>query len=144
MIEIVFDYNQQITNIQAKLDEPFKEAINKYLQKSLLAPNNIYFFANGRIINPEDIIENQISPSNKENKKCKVLVQLIERTNIFNEFVKSKDIICPSCYEPCRIKFENYQIYLFGCINNHTNNFKIKDFFDSQKINISNIKCEKC
>ena len=144
MIEIVFDYNQQITNIQAKLDEPFKEAINKYFQKSLLEPNNTYFFANGRIINPEDKIENQISPLNKENKKCKVLVQLIERTNIFNEFVKSKDIICPSCYEPCRIKFENYQISLFGCINNHTSNLKIKDFFDSQKINISNIKCEKC
>ena len=133
MIEIVFDYNQQITNIQAKLDEPFKEAINKYLQKSLLEPNNTYFFANGRIINPEDKIENQISPLNKENKKFKVLVQLIERTTILNEFVKSKDIICPSCYEPCRIKFENYQIYLFGCINSHTNNFKIKDFFGSQK-----------
>ena len=70
MIEIVFDYNQQITNIQAQLNEPFKEAINKYFQKSLLEPNNTYFFANGRIINPEDKIENQISPLNKENKKC--------------------------------------------------------------------------
>ena len=31
MVEIEFDLNQQITVIQAKLDEPFKNAINKYL-----------------------------------------------------------------------------------------------------------------
>jgi hypothetical protein len=31
MIQIEFDYNQQITVIQAKLDEPFKVAIDKYL-----------------------------------------------------------------------------------------------------------------
>ena len=36
MIEIVFDYNQQITNIQAQLNEPFKEAINKYFSKIII------------------------------------------------------------------------------------------------------------
>ena len=48
MVEIEFDYNQQITVIQTKLDEPFKNAINKYLQKSLLDSNNAFFIANGR------------------------------------------------------------------------------------------------
>jgi hypothetical protein len=97
MIQIEFDYNQQITVIQAKLDEPFKVAIDKYLQKVLLDPNNVFFIANGRQINPEDKIENQISQSNKENKKLKILVQLIERTTIIEQFAKSKDIICPEC-----------------------------------------------
>lgn len=60
MIQIEFDYNQQITVIQAKLDEPFKVAIDKYLQKVLLDPNNVFFIANGRQINPEDKIENQL------------------------------------------------------------------------------------
>ena len=144
MIQIEFDYNQQITVIQAKLDEPFKVAIDKYLLKVLLDPNNVFFIANGRQINPEDKIENQISQSNKENKKLKILVQLIERTTIIEQFAKSKDIICPECKEPCRIKTDNFKISLFGCINNHTKTLKIKDFIDSQKINISNIKCEKC
>ena len=89
-------------------------------------------------------MENQISQMNKENKKVKILVQLIERTTIIEEFTNSKDIICPECLEPCRIKTENFKIPLFGCINNHSKNYKIKDFFDSQKINISNIICGKC
>ena len=110
MIQIEFDYNQQITVIQAKLDEPFKVAIDKYLQKVLLDPNNVFFIANGRQINPEDKIENQISQSNKENKKLKILVQLIERTTIIEQFAKSKDIICPECKEPCRIKTDNFKI----------------------------------
>ena len=144
MVEIEFDCNQQIIVIQAKLDEPFKNVINKYLQKSLLDSNNVFFIANGRQINPEEKVENQISSNNKENKKVKILVQLIEKTTIVQEFAKSKDIICPHCYEPCRIKTDNFQISLFGCINNHTTNLKIKDFVNSQKINISAIKCENC
>ena len=144
MVEIEFDCNQQIIVIQAKLDEPFKNAINKYLQKSLHDSINVFFIANGRQINPEEKVENQISSNNKENKKVKILVQLIEKTTIVQEFVKSKDIICPHCYEPCRIKTDNFQISLFGCINNHTTNLKIKDFVNSQKINISAIKCENC
>ena len=64
MVEIEFDFNQQITVIQAKLDEPFKNVINKYLQKSLLDSNNVFFFANGRQINPEEKVEKQISLNN--------------------------------------------------------------------------------
>ena len=110
MIQIELDYNQQITVIQAKLDEPFKFAIDKYLQKILLEPNNVFFIVNGRQIKPEDKIENQIYQSNKEYKKLKILVQLIKRTTILEKFAKSKDIICPECKEPCRIKTENFKI----------------------------------
>ena len=60
MMEIEFDYNQQITVIKAKQEEPFKTVINKYLQKSSLSPNDAFFITNGRQINPEDKIENQI------------------------------------------------------------------------------------
>ena len=144
MIEAEFDYNQEITVIQAKLDEPFKDVINKYLQKMPVNPNNAFFITNGRQINPEEKVEKQICQMDKKNKKLKILVQIIERTTIQQEFEKSKDIICPECQEPCRIKIEHFQISLFGCINNHTTNLKLKDFYDKQKINISNIKCDKC
>mgnify|MGYP006916135211 CR=1 FL=1 len=144
MIEVGFDCNQQITKVQGNLDDPFKISINKFLQKSSLEPDNVFFIVNGKPINFEEKIEKQISKMNKENKKCKVLVQLLESTPIIPKYEKSKDIICPKCYEPCRIKNQNFHISLFGCINNHTNTYKIKDFFDSQEINISSIKCEKC
>ncbi len=103
MIEIEFNYNQHITVIQAQLDEPFKNASDKFLLKSLLEPNRVFFIANGRQINPEEKLEDQINLINKENKRFKVLVQLIERTTIQQENIKSKDIICPQCKEPCRI-----------------------------------------
>ena len=32
MVEIEFDFNQVMTNIQAKLDDPFQDAINKLLE----------------------------------------------------------------------------------------------------------------
>ena len=141
MLEIEFDYNQQITVIQAKQEEPFKIVINKYLQKSSLSPNDVFFITNDTQINPEDKIENKINQMNIiRKKKLKILVQLIERTIISQEFANSKEIICPKCQEPCRIKTEDFHISLFSCINNHTNNLKIKDFYNSQKINISNIK----
>ena len=145
MIEIDFNYRQQIIVIQANLNEIFKDIINKYLQKSLLDSNNIFFIANGKQLNPEEKIGEQINLIDKENKKVIILVEdIIEGSSIIQKLVKSKDIICPRCYEPCRIKTENFKISLFGCINNHKTILKIKDFFNSQNINISNINCEKC
>ena len=144
MSEIEFIYNQQITKIQAQLDEPFKDIINKYLQKSTLDRNHIFFILNGKPINPEEKVGRQIKSSNNENNILRVLVQYTEDLIEKQIFASSKDIICSECHEPCRIKTNNYKISLFGCKNNHINNIKIKDFLDTQKINISNIKCGKC
>ena len=52
MVEIEFNFNQAITNIQAKLDDPFQDVINKFMQKSLLQPGSVNFLANGKVINP--------------------------------------------------------------------------------------------
>ena len=69
MIEIDFNYRQQIIVIQANLNEIFKDIINKYLQKSLLDSNNIFFIANGKQLNPEEKIGEQINLIDKEKKK---------------------------------------------------------------------------
>ena len=144
MIDIEFNYDQQITMIPTKLDEPFKNVINKYLLISLLPPKFVFFMANGKLINQEEKVENQINQINIESRKVSLLVQLIEIGEVANDFAKSEDIICPTCFEPCRIKTENCKIALFGCVNNHSTNLKITDFLKTQKINILNIKCEKC
>lgn len=39
MINIEFDYNKEITIIQAKTKDKFKDVINKYIQKSFLDLN---------------------------------------------------------------------------------------------------------
>ena len=43
MIQIEFNYKQQITSIQADLNDIFQNIINRYFQKSLLNPDSVYF-----------------------------------------------------------------------------------------------------
>ncbi len=82
MVEIEFDYNQRITVIQAKLDEPFQNLINKFFQKSLLQPGSVYFLTNGKHIdNPQNKVESFMSDLNKQNKMMPVLVKEIEEND---------------------------------------------------------------
>ena len=126
MTEIEFIYNQQTTIIHAKSDEPLKDIINKFLQKSLLEEKNVFFIANGKPISSEKTVLSHMNQMNKENNKLKILVQLTEEENAKEQtFVKSKDIICPECHQPCIIKSNNYKLSLLGCIQNHKTNLKI-------------------
>ncbi len=74
MVQIEFDNNQMITVIQANLGDLFKDVINKYLAKSLISPENVSFFANGSIINPNLTVEKQMNNLDKDNKTMKVIV----------------------------------------------------------------------
>ena len=68
MVEIEFNFNQAITNIQAKLDDQFQDVINKFMQKSSLQPGSFNFLANGKVINPNESVESHMSNLNKEKK----------------------------------------------------------------------------
>ena len=147
MVEIEFNFNQSLTNIQANLDSKFQDVITKYLQKSLLEPDSVCFLLNGKPINPNESIESHMSNLDRENKKMKILVTTIDKDDKDKEqvIVKSNDIICPQCKEPCRMEIENYKIKLFECVNGHiTEGIKFNDFANTQKINESQIICDKC
>ena len=147
MVEIEFNFNQVITNIQAKLDDPFQGVIDKFMQKSLLQPGSVNFLANGKVINPNESVESHMSNLNKENKKMKIIVTMTDKEDQNKEQViaKSKDIICPQCKEPCRITTENSKIKLYECVNGHNNkDIKFIDFDNTQNINESQIKCDNC
>ena len=144
MVQIEFNNNQMITIIQANLGDLFKDVINKYLGKTLISPKNISFVANGSIINPDLIVEKQMNNLDKENKTMKVIVNAMKEDDD-KVVIKSKEIICPECHEPCRIKFENYKIKLYDCINGHENeNINLIDFNRTQKVDLSKIICDKC
>ena len=111
MAQIEFNYNQNLAIIQANLNDKFKDVINKYLQKSSLDSNKVFFLANGKQINTEETVENVMNDINKENKHLKVLVQIIEDENNKTKIIEqSKEIICPICNEPCRFKFDDYKL----------------------------------
>ena len=144
MVQIEFDYEQTITVIQANLGDLFKVVINQYLGKSMISPDNVTFVANGSTVNPNLTVEKQMNDFDKINKKMKVLVKIIKEEEN-KVIIKSKEIICPECHEPCRIKFENYKIKLYGCVNSHAKeNINLINFNDTQKIDLSKIICDIC
>ena len=98
MVQIEFDNNQMITKIQANLGDLFKDVINKYLAKSLISPENVSFFANGSIINPNLTVEKQMNNLDKDNKTMKVIVFVMKEDDD-KVVIKSKEIICPECHE---------------------------------------------
>ena len=78
-----------------------------------------------------------MSDLNKQNKKMPMLVKEIEENDKGKDkvIIKSKDIICPNCKEPCGVKTDNYKIKLYECNNGHeTSNIKITEFENTQKI----------
>ena len=147
MVEIEFDLNQNKTIIQANMNDKFQVIINKYIDKALLDPNSVYFLANGKQINLEKTIESQMNEMDKKNHQMKILVYMTDMGDKEKQqtIIKSKEIICPICKEPCRIQFENYRIKLYGCINHHiSDDIKLIDFPNTQKVNLSQILCDKC
>ena len=145
MVQIEFDNNQIITVIQANLQDLFKDVLSKYLAKILLSPESVCFIANGSIINPILSVEKQMTNLDKANKTLKVIVNVMKEDDDNKVVIKSKEIICPECKEPCRIKLENFKIKLYDCINRHTSdNINLMDFNNTQQIDLSNIKCDIC
>ena len=145
MVQIEFDYKQMKTVIQGNLNDNFQTVIDKYVSKTELNPELIYFSANGTKINPKETVESKMNFVNKDNNIIHVLVDLINVDEKKPVISKSKDIICPKCYEPCKFEIKNYKIKLYDCVNNHIiDNIKLIDFQRTQQINLSDIICNQC
>ena len=145
MVSIEFNYNQANFTIQANLSDNFEQVLQKFFQKVLIPPESVYFVSNASIIDPNLTVEKQIDEYGKENNIMKVIVFSIEEEKEKEIYIKSKEIICPKCYEPCRIKFENCKIKLYDCINGHIiDDIKINEFNKKQQINASKIICDMC
>ena len=141
MVEVEFNYKQNKINIQSNMNDIFEDIIQKYINKTNLDINNIFFISNGTIINKKDRLENIMSESDKRNKKIIILVNSINSTiNIENANIKkSKDIICPLCKEICKYEIKDYKIKLYDCKNGHINeNMNLNEFEDKQKIDTIN------
>ena len=147
MIIIKFIFNQTPIDIQANLDDSFKDVARKYFSKSYLNYTSTIFLLNANVLffNNENTIKSLINPINKENNSLKILVYQIDSHAPEIKFLLSKDIICPKCNEPCKIKFEDYHIKFYDCPYGHkVDDIKILDFPETQKINMSEIICQVC
>ena len=146
MVEIEFNYEQNITIIQGNINDSYEKIVEKFINKTNLDINNIYFLCNGIYLNNNETFQH-IMNSQNFNNKIAILVLPINKSTILgnNNISKSNDIICPQCKEICKYDIKDYKIKLYDCKNGHiTENIKLTDFDITQNIDLSQIKCDKC
>ena len=108
-----------------------KNIIDKFIVKTSADRNIIYFLYGGTIIKEEQFLFEIISREDKLRNQMNILVNSIsdENQNKISPIIKSKEVICPKCFENINLKIFNYKISLFDCKNGHS--FKellFKDF----------------
>ena len=152
MSQVEFQYNGNKTIIQCNENEKIKEIYKKFTTKTQIEQKNIYFLYDGKTdndINEELTFIEMANSIDKERKKMIILVNNInemENEKILNKsIIKSKNIICPECGENIKIKINDYKISLYNCKNGHKiNDLLLKDYENTQKINLSTIICNEC
>ncbi len=71
MVELIFNFNQVETIIQANLDDSFNEIVQKYVNQSQLDINKIYFVSNDQKILDNEKVINIMNESEKTSKRKK-------------------------------------------------------------------------
>ena len=147
-IEIEFNYEGNIINIQSNTDEKIEDIINKFSNKIGKKKEQLYFLYNGQILQENSNFKTQANENDIKRNKMTVLVNENLEENSDEELdslIKSKYIICPECKESARILFNDYKFEIYECKNRHKmNNIYIQNFKNSQHINESKIKCNDC
>ena len=81
-------------------------------------------------------------------KNCNKIEVIVVKNNSNEKkshLVKSKDVICSKCVVWAFIRIKDYKIEISKCKNGHiVNNILIKEFKDTQYIDLSKIKCGEC
>ena len=137
MIESIFNFNEIETLINCNINDKLLDICNKFVNKIAVDINKLYFLYEGLEINKDLTCFELMNNKDKERGKMNIFV--------YDKKEKSKEIICPKCYENCRIKWNNYKINLFGCKNGHViNNILLEEFEETQIIDETKILCGNC
>ena len=143
---VIFVFRGADIIIKCNLFEKMKSVCQRFISKSKVDESILHFAYNGDFINPELNFIEQASEIDRKSGKMKILV--IENENvkpIKNKIIESEEIICPICNESILIKINNYKIDMYKCKNNHRyDKLLFKEFINTQKIDISKIKCNLC
>ena len=144
MVELEFNFLQMKTIIQANLDDLFHIAIRKFCNKNNIKEDTVFFMAEGILLQGDKKIRDIMNQTKKRDNKINLLVYSLDR-DIKNEnaIIESKEIICPKCFELCRIKIEDYMIKLFDCKNNHFTEINLDQFKETQKIDLCKNICSE-
>ena len=146
MAEIEFNCEGSKISIQCNPEEKIEEIINKFIAKTRKRKSELYFLYGGGILNENLTFNTHINEEDKNRNKMSIIVNnKIDDDENEESLKKSKYIICPKCKESARILVDKYQIEIYECKNGHREKYiSINDFEQTQNIDESKIKCEKC
>ena len=149
MSQVEFQYNGGNTTIQCNESDKMSDIIKKFASKAQINIDLLYFSYDGkegRLFNQELSFKQTINLNDRAKNKMVILVKKIdEGPNSNNSIIKSKDIICPRCFENSTLKINNYRIALYDLKNEHKiDNITLNEFEASQKIDMSKIICGDC
>ena len=157
MASIIFILNKEHTKINCS-NEDYIEAISKKFEREKninIKDNKVFYLYRGKKINPKFRFNKQIKKEDLKKNEITILCimknmkQYIEsKSKIDSENkikLKSKEIFCPDCGEPCKIKIEKFKIKFYECQNGHEkDNINLEQFNEIQKVAKSKIKCNIC
>lgn len=145
MNKVVFNYTNNLIEIQCNPEDLMKKIFQKFEQKTRKNYKDLFFYYNGSLINEELKLAQIENSLDKERKIINVLVYDKESDKKSKNIERAKEVICPNCRENARIEIKNLKFSLFDCINNHKkSNLSIDEFTKSQNIDTSEIICDMC
>ena len=143
-VQIEFTYQGQSTFIQGNTQDMLNETFQKFANKVQIDINTVYFLYSGNIIDGNSTIAQKINSTDKERKMMVILVYNRYEMNQNTVIIKPKEISCPKCGDIAKINIVDYKI-LLQCKNGHNRgNILLDEFKNTQKIDISKIKCDVC
>ena len=118
--------------------------MRQFYQKAEIIPNSVFFMANSILLTGDKKIGDIMNETEKYNKKMHISVFPLYLDGKDKVIVESKEVICPKCLEQCRIKIQDYIVYLYNCKNNHSIMIRLDKYIESQKIDLAKIICNFC
>ena len=150
MSKVDFQFNGGSTIIQCNENDLMDTICSRFSDKVQIDKDKLIFSYNGKGGNEFNKRLSFSGMANLEDKiknKMTVLVFTNEGNNNSNSnnIIKSKLVICPECKEISKLNIKDYKVTISDCKNKHTKrNLSLNEFEDSQKIDLSQIKCHEC
>ena len=143
MSTLIFSFRDEEISIHCRQNEKLSTVFQKFSIKVEIKREYLFFLNNGKILT--DVMTEADVALNQNMKKIITVIDNSPKDESKEVIITSKEIICPQCKESASISMQDYHIIISNCKNGHTTEYiKLKDFEETQKIDISKIFYEKC
>ena len=125
IVEFIYNSQNKIS-VYSKLNERFKEICERFVLKINKDINKIQFIYSGKYLNMNNeqiTLAEVINKTDNERKTMSIIaLDILNESTIIDKknIIKANHVICPRCQESARISFENFQIKIYNCKNQHT------------------------